>query len=63
MNFDAIKPPTAVWRLTPLADARVFEIRTPADWRRLCEAFPGPAVDGWVTPGWETATDEFDGIH
>jgi hypothetical protein len=55
--------PQAIWRLTPHADARVFEIRTPADWRWLCEAFPGPAVDGWVTPGWETATDVFDGIH
>ena len=62
---DAAPPegPQAIWRLTPLADARVFEIRTPADWRWLCEAFPGPAVDGWVTPGWETAADLLDGIH
>jgi hypothetical protein len=55
--------PQAIWRLTPHPDARVFEIRTPADWGWLCEAFPGPAVDGWVTPGWETAKEVFDGIH
>jgi len=55
--------PQAIWQLTPDSDARVFEIRTPADWRWLCEAFPGPAVDGWVTPGWETAKERFDGIH
>ncbi len=55
--------PQAIWRLTAHPEARVYEIRTPADWRWLCEAFPGPAVDGWVTPGWETATDLFDGIH
>jgi hypothetical protein len=55
--------PQAIWRLTPHPDARVFEIRTPVDWRWLCEAFPGPVVDGWVTPGWEAARDAFDGIH
>jgi hypothetical protein len=62
---DAAAPvgPQAIWQLTPHPDARVYEIRTPADWRWLCEAFPGPVVDGWVTPGWETATDHFDGIH
>jgi hypothetical protein len=62
---DASPPigPRAIWRLTSHPDARICEIRTPADWRWLCEAFPGPAVGGWVTPGWETATDVFDGIH
>jgi len=62
---DATPPegPQAIWRLTPHPDARVFEIRTPADWRWLCEAFPGPAVDGWAAPGWEAAKQQFDGVH
>lgn len=53
----------SIRQLTPHPDVRVFEIRTPADWRWLCEMFPGPVVDGWVTPGWEAAAEPFDGIH
>ncbi|HEY5013626.1 MAG TPA: hypothetical protein VIK61_13115 [Acidimicrobiia bacterium] len=55
--------PRSIWRLTPGPDARVFEIRTPADWLFLCETFPGPVVDGWVVPGWDAAAEHFDAIH
>lgn len=55
--------PQSIWRITPPADARVFEIRTPADWRLLCEMFPGPVRDGLVTPDWDDAREHFDGVH
>lgn len=53
----------SIWRLTPHPDARVFEIRAPADWQWLCETFPGPVVDGYVVPSWKAAGEHFDGIH
>ena len=53
----------SIWRIAPHPEARVFEIRTPADWQWLCERFPGPDVDGWVAPGWEVVAEEFDGVH
>ena len=55
--------PCSIWRLTPLPHARVFEIREPADYRWLCETFPGPVVDGRIGPDWEAAGEQFDGIH
>jgi hypothetical protein len=55
--------PQSIWRIAPHPEARVFEIRTPADWQWLCERFPGPDVDGWVAPGWEVVAEEFDGVH
>ena len=53
----------SIWRITPHPEARVFEIRTPADWAWLCEAFPGTVVDGRIGPGWDAASEVFDGIH
>jgi hypothetical protein len=55
--------PRSIWRLTPGPEARVFEIRTPADWQWLCETFPGPVVDGWVVPAWDAAAEHFDAVH
>ncbi|MDQ1468420.1 MAG: hypothetical protein QOH10_2835 [Actinomycetota bacterium] len=55
--------PQSIWQLTPHRDARVFEIRRPADWRRLCEVYPGPIVDGYVVPDWEAAAEDFEGVH
>lgn len=55
--------PNSIWRLTPLPRARVFEIRTPADYRWFCETLPGPVVDGRLGPDWEAAAEHFDGIH
>ena len=55
--------PQSIWQLTPFADARVFEIRVPEDWRWLCDAFPGPSLEGNVLPDWEAAREQFDGIH
>ena len=56
-------PALSIWRIDPSAAARVFEIRAPDDWLYLCENFPGPVVDGWVTPDWARAAECFDGIH
>jgi hypothetical protein len=55
--------PQSIWRLTPHPDARVFEIRAPADWQRLCETYPGPVVHGYVVPHWEAAAEHFDAVH
>jgi hypothetical protein len=55
--------PQSIWRITPRPDARVFEIRVPADWQWLCEEFPGPRRNGFVLPDWERAAERFDGIH
>jgi hypothetical protein len=55
--------PQAIWQLTAHPDAVVYEIRTPDDYRWLCEAYTGPTVGGWITPDWEAATELFDGIH
>jgi hypothetical protein len=55
--------PCSIWKLTPRADAHVFEIRAPSDYGRLCDAFPGPVVDGWIMPDWDAAAERYDGIH
>jgi hypothetical protein len=55
--------PVSIWRLTPHPEARVFEIRTPTDWRWLCETFPGPFADGYIGPDWGGAAEQFDGVH
>jgi hypothetical protein len=55
--------PRSIWRVTPDPDARVFEIRRPADWRWLCDTFPGRDVDGWVVPAWDAAAEHYDAIH
>ena len=53
----------SVWRLTPRADARVYEINAPDDWARLCEAFPVVVADGYVGPDWDAVAAEYDGVH
>jgi hypothetical protein len=67
VNGGAAGPPPdalcSIWRLTLDPDARVFEIRTLADYRWLCETFPGPVVDGRIGPDWEAAAERFDGVH
>ena len=55
--------PCSIWQLTPQPDARVFEIRAASDYGRLCDAFPGPVVDGLVVPDWESARERYDGVH
>jgi hypothetical protein len=67
-----------VWRVSAAPDVRVFEIRKPEDWRRLCEQFPGfsravpPAGPGRrssgaatvvVEPDWRAVSREFDAVH
>jgi hypothetical protein len=53
----------SVWRLTPQADARVYEITTAEDWAELCEAFAFVMVDGYVGPDWAAVANEYDGVH
>jgi hypothetical protein len=55
--------PCSIWRLTPDPEARVFEIRAPADYQWLCEMFPGAVEDGFIQPDWDAAAEHFDGIH
>jgi hypothetical protein len=53
----------SIWQVNLRAGARVFEIRTPDDWRWLCESFPGPDVGRDVVPRWAAVGEQFDGIH
>lgn len=53
------------WQLPVPADARVFEIHQPADWVRLIEAYPHPAVRphaGWELPGPNHRPDGIAGL-
>ncbi|WP_152348736.1 hypothetical protein [Brevibacterium sp. CFH 10365] len=64
-------------RLRLRSDARIAEIRGPADWADLCRRYPldvtaqrrqvwFEATDRkgrWVIPDWSQVSEEFDGVH
>lgn len=66
-----------VWSLRIASDARVFEIRAPADWARLVEIAPVDVtmsrLGDWRTwtghegpfylPDWRVVAEHFDGVH
>lgn len=67
-----------VQTLTPPPIAtKLLEVRTPADWLRLVETWPGPAseatdeilsrhtgLDGrWLVPRWTAVAEEWDAVH
>jgi hypothetical protein len=66
-----------VWSLRVASDARVFEIRAPADWARLVEIAPVDVtmsrLGDWRSwtghegpfylPDWRVVAERFDGVH
>lgn len=67
--------PIGCWRFPVRADARVYEVHTPADWLALCERYPrvGPTPAEWsqwgieapyaLAPDWTTMARDWDGLH
>ena len=58
-----IAPPITVYQFRAAADARVFEVSGPADWRRLCLLTPGINEDGGLVPSWAEVAREWDAVH
>ena len=66
-----------VWSLQIAPQARVLEIRTPADWQALVLSFPrdvtgthdgewrywGGVAGPWRLPAWEQVMERYDGVH
>lgn len=73
----ALKPPLALWQLDVPASARVFEIATADDWRRLCQTYPKDTTATYrrffhqwgvpgsrvITPDWAAVARDWDGVH
>lgn len=62
-----LRPPLVRYRLIVSPHARIFSIDAPADWRRLCEAFPatepGGLHGGLLTPDFSAVAREWDAVH
>jgi hypothetical protein len=66
---------TRCWSVSVRPDARVFEVRTAADYVRLCENYPvdvatppswrarGVTTDHTVLPDWAAIAADWDGVH
>ncbi|MYC35250.1 MAG: hypothetical protein F4X64_19050 [Chloroflexi bacterium] len=56
--------PLQCWRMRTLADVRIYELHGPADWHRLCVAYPAhDSDDGRLVPDWGAASADWDGVH
>ena len=56
--------PLQCWQMRMPADARIYEIHGPADWHRLCIAYPAhDSDDGRLAPDWGAASADWDGVH
>ena len=55
--------PLPAWRLAFRELPRVLEINQPSDWHNLCLQCPDQASDGRLIPNWQTASEEWDGVH
>ena len=74
---DSSSEPVNVWSLRITPSARVFEVREPADWRRLVELAPLDVTMSrladwrrWTgregpsyLPAWPVVAEHFDGVH
>jgi len=56
------QPPFSVWRVPIRKTARICEIHSAGDWRRLVERFPRQVEDQRV-PDWRAVADDLDGVH
>ena len=50
------------WRIHLREGLRIFEVRSAADWDRLCRSFPGPVMDGFLHPDWSKVCGHLDGV-
>ena len=67
--------PLAWWTLRLTENLRVFEVRGPADWHKLCVGYPevgkdsrthrprAGGEDGRLVPNWGAVAEEWDGVH
>ena len=56
--------PLECWLMRMSADARIYEIHGPADWHRLCVAYPARGSDDdRLVPDWGAASADWDGVH
>jgi hypothetical protein len=55
--------PWRAWRIHLREGLKIFEVRSAADWDRLCRNFPGEVVDGFLHPDWSTVREHLDGVH
>jgi hypothetical protein len=53
--------PYHIWRLTPSATARVYEIHSPSDWSVLARTYPSGHSP--TDPQWQSVSEDWDGIH
>jgi hypothetical protein len=60
---DPLPPPWHVWRLNVAADARVYEIDSPAAWALLCGRYPAEFEADSVQPDWTALSVDWDAVH
>lgn len=53
----------SAWDVELAVDAPVFEVRSPADWRLLCDRYPRAVSKGLVEPDWSALAEDFAAVH
>ncbi|MGH3905429.1 MAG: hypothetical protein ACRDTE_14755 [Pseudonocardiaceae bacterium] len=73
--IDRLPQPLGCWRTIVPADATVYEVGSPDDWRQLCERYPreiplpaefrkwGANARAVLVPDWPSVAADWDGLH